>query len=358
MILCGMLALPPCLWADAWVIEGQRPQQWPAEVVQHAPPQVTPPAWAAAATAAKVRAFLRADHPLAEKRAVMAWWLQDHPDAGDFQRMVQCCIDDEQWDEAFSWMQRWAREEGLEVAEWESSPAGERARSQAKWPAMRQFLQACEKVWQQSDFFRIRVTVPTGYDGQETFRWVLGLHGYGSQPEDFMGEDFQRLSDAQRLAIIGVSGRRALGRAAMMWTEDADKDMAHVEKALQQVRKRVKLRDDRGIVVGFSQGGQLAAELAAAWPRKISICVSMSPGSRYPSGLRQRLASHGASLAQQRYFFSWISGEGAGPKQRIDDWWGILRERGAHCQTHVFAGKQHRWPPHYEDYFAVIWQVP
>lgn len=351
---CGFLV---GLRAETFLIEGKTPSQWPAAVVQIQPSEGKAPSWAREATEQKVRQFLRDDHTNEEKWQSMSWWLTGHPSGEGFVRMVKLCASLQRWQEAFYWMQRWAREEGGDWEEWEQEKEFEPLRQRPEWPRVREYVQTCDKVWQESDYSRLCVTWPTGYDGKEPLRWVIGLHGFGSWPEDFQGEDFQRLSDAQRLVVIGVSGRRVLGRNSMMWTEDFAKDSAHVAKALELVRGRAKLRREGGIVVGFSQGGQLAAEISAAWSERVAICVSMSPGSRFPSALRQSLSKNAPSLAHQRYFFSWISGEGASPKQRIDDWWGCLQERGARCDVHVFPGKRHSWPARYEDYFAVVWQL-
>lgn len=357
ILLCWACGILMGLRAETWVMEGKAPHQWPNDVVQSQPSEGTPPSWAREATQEKVRQFLRAEHPLAEKWQLMSWWLPRHPAGEGYESMVKLCTSMRRWEEAFFWMQRWAREEGGDWELWEQEKEFEPLRQQPQWPQMRRYLQACERIWQESDYSRVCVTWPAGYDGKERLRWVMGFHGFGSCPEDFQGEDFQRLSDAQRLAIIGVSGRRVLGRNSMMWTEDFAKDCAHVAKALAAVRERANLRREGGILVGFSQGGQLATELAAAWSNQVALCVAMSPGSRFPSELRQRLAKNASSLVHQRYFFSWISGEGSGPKQRVDDWWSSLQERGARCDVHVFPGKRHSWPPRYEDYFAVVWQL-
>jgi hypothetical protein len=82
----------------------------------------------------------------------------------------------------------------------------------------------------------------------------------------------------------------------------------------------------------------------------------MSPGSRYPSGLVDRLKQQG-SLAGQRYFFSWISAEGSGPQSRVQSWRPALEQKQAFVCQHEFPGKGHEWPRNYEDYFAITLQV-
>jgi predicted esterase len=345
------------MMAKTVVIESTLPDAWPDEVLKLAAPEVVKQLWGKEEAAKKVREFLAADHP-AEKKIEVLTWCSGVVERPDFlMELAALCAKAGQIDRSFYWMQRAAREDVCEVAEIESDGDFAVLVKDSRWFQFKEFLQACESQWQQSSFYRQVLTLPASYDGQSPIPLVVGLHGFGSLPEDFSGADFQRISDAQGIAFLGVSGRRALGRHAFMWTESFEKDLQHIEQAIRRCGPLLKVAPGRSVAIGFSQGGQLAAEIAAAQPNQYRGCLSMSPGSRYPSALVERLAASQASRSGQRYFFTWISGEGSGPKNRAQIWRTALEKRDAIVHEYEFPGKGHQWPRNYEDYVAITLQV-
>ena len=343
--------------AKTVVIESTLPDAWPDAVLKLAAPEVVKQPWGKEEAAKKVREFLDADHSNEQKIEVLAWWsgVAERPDF--LMELAARCAEAGQIDRALYWMQRAAREDVCDVAEIESDDDFAVLVKDSRWFQIKEFLQACESKWQESSFYRQVLTLPASYDGKSPIPLVIGLHGFGSLPEDFSGADFQRISDAQGIAILGVSGRRALGRHAFMWTESFEKDLQHIEQAMLRCGPLLKVAPGRTVAIGFSQGGQLAAEIAAAQPNNYRGCLSMSPGSRYPSDLVGRLAASRASLSGQRYFFTWISGEGSGPRSRAQIWRTALEKRDAAVHEYEFLGKGHQWPRNYEDYFAITLQV-
>jgi predicted esterase len=259
-------------------------------------------------------------------------------------------------DAAIHWLQRAAREDVCDVGELTTDQRFTSLKSDGRWAKLLEFLRACEAQWQQTTFYRDVLTLPDSYEGKSPIPLVIGLHGYGSLPEDFAGADFQKISNTQNIAFLGISGRRPLGRHAFMWTESFDKDRQHVVNAILRSSKHVLVAPGRLVAVGFSQGGQLAAELAAFQPKEYRGCISMSPGSRYASGLVERLQNQ-PSLTGQRYFFTWISGEGSGPRSRVQSWRPALEGKQAMLHEYEFPGTGHEWPRNYEDYFSITLQV-
>lgn len=351
-----------CVWshialAKTVVMEAALPLSWPAMTVVVAIPEVVNPSWSAADAAPKVRQFLAAEHSAQEKIDVLAWW------AGKVERpdflvdLAWRCAVLGQNDNAFYWLQRAAREDTCDPADIEADENFAKLLKDPRWPKVKEFLDACEAQWQASSFYRQVLTLPESYDGKSPIPLVIGLHGYGSLPEDFSGDDHQRICDAQGLAFLSVSGRRPLGRNSFMWTESFDKDWRHIEAAIERARQHLNPATGKMAAIGFSQGGQLAAEICAAQPQHFRGCLSMSPGSRYASGIGERLEKSPASLSGQQYFFSWISGEGVGPKQRVQAWRPMLEKQQAQVYQHEFPGKGHTFPRNYEDYFSIGLQV-
>jgi predicted esterase len=356
-LICFAMLWQGVAVAKTIVIESPLPSEWPAVAVEVAAPVVVKQPWTKEEAPKKVRDFLAADYPAEKKIEMQAWWagVAERPDF--LLELAARCARAGQIDPSFYWMQRAAREDVCEAAEIEGDDDFAAVRKDGRWAKVREYLRTCEAKWQESSFHRSVLTLPEQYDGKSAIPVVIGLHGFGSLPEDFAGADFQRICDAQGIAFLGVSGRRPLGRHAFMWTESFEKDWQHVDEALTRVRAHVNPATGRLVAIGFSQGGQLAAEIAAAFPDRVRGCVSMSPGSRFASALGERLQQSTVSLRGQRYFFSWISGEGAGPRQRVDGWRPALEKKQALVHVYQFPGKGHEWPRSYEDYFAITLQV-
>lgn len=338
------------------VIEAELPKSMPAVVHDIKFPTAKDTGWSMSEAPQKVRQFLAAKKSDVEKIEVLTWWAGKAERPDFLYDLAARCANAGQADAAIYWLQRAAREDLCDVAELLSDERFTTLKNDERWPKFLGFLRACEASWQETSFYRDVLTWPESYDGKSPIPLVIGLHGYGSLPEDFAGADFQKISDTQQIAFLAVSGRRPLGRHAFMWTESFEQDRKHVENAIQRSRKHVQIALGSLVAAGFSQGGQLAAELAAFDPGRYRGCISMSPGSRYASGLVERLQSRSV-LTGQRYFFTWISGEGSGPRSRVQQWRPALEQKKALVHEYEFPGIGHEWPRNYEDYFAITLQV-
>lgn len=343
-------------WGKTIVNEAELPQSLPPVTFDIVAPVVKETGWSQEQAAQKVRQFLAAKNSDHEKIEVMTWWAQRAERSDFLFDLAARCAKAGQRDAAIYWLQRAAREDVCDVADLSVDERFIDLKKDKRWTPLLEFLRACEARWQETSFYRDVLTLPERYDGKSEIPLVIGLHGYGSVPEDFTGADFQKICNEQNIAFLGVSGRRPLGRHAFMWTESFEKDREHVENAIMRSHQHLKIASKRMLVIGFSQGGQLAAELAAFQPQQYRGCLSMSPGSRYASGLIERLRSQ-SSLVGQRYFFTWIQGEGSGPSERVQAWRPALEQKQAIVHEYAFPGKGHEWPRNYEDYFAITLQV-
>ena len=68
------------------------------------------------------------------------------------------------------------------------------------------------------------------------------------------------------------------GQDTYSWTDDPEVDFQHVKKAIQQAKGEFKSKPNRMILLGFSQGGMVAAEMAARHPDLFSGAVTISAG--------------------------------------------------------------------------------
>ena len=339
------------------VVEAGLPATLPAALYDIKAPAPKDTGWSMAEAPQKVRQFLAEKNSDAEKIEVLSWWAARTERPDFLFDLAARCAKAEQTDAAIYWLQRAAREDVCAVAELSSDERFATVKKDERWSKLLDFLRACEAGWQETSFYRDVLTVPESYDGTSAIPLVIGLHGYGSLPEDFAGSDIQKICDVQNIAFLAVSGRRPLGRNSFMWTESFEKDGKHIDAAIERARPHLKVTRGRMVAIAFSQGGQLAAEITAAFPQHYRGCISMSPGSRFLDGLVGRLEKVPISLAGQQYFFSWISGEGPRPKQRVQSWRLVLEEQNATVYQYEFPGKGHNFPRNYEDYFSIALQV-
>lgn len=262
-----------------------------------------------------------------------------------------------QLDQALAQLQSAALEQDGLLEEISTAAEFQPLRSDKRWDQLKSYLTAVEKAWPKSKYSRDVLTLPAGYDGKKALPVVLGLHGFGSVPEDFSGTDHQKICDDLGVAFLAVSGTVPLGRQSFMWSARYEDDWLHCQAALKRAEKHLRINDRQLVAIGFSQGGQLAADLCAAYPEKFRGCVVMSMGSRYASRLPDALATKSEGTAKQRYFFSWIQGEGESTKLRSRESIALLEQHHATVFRHEFPGKGHHFPRAYDDYFAIALQV-
>jgi predicted esterase len=347
------------VWHDAApAMSAEAPFAIPAPVV----PEKTALFWAAAEkesadVAAQVRRFLVGEHAAQEKIDVLTWWAGRAESPDFLVDLASRCAALGKIDAAVYWLQRAAAEDGCDVEDVKGEESLAAVRADARWAKLKGYLEDCAQEWRKSSYFRHVLTLPDAHDGKEAIPMVIALHGYGSVPEDFADADFKAMSNALGVAFLSVSGRLPLGRNSFMWSGDFERDWRHIESALERASGECQPMEGKMAVMGFSQGGQLAAELTAGHPQRFRGCISMSPGSRFASGLVERLEKNPASLAGQQYFFTWITGEGAGPQQRVQGWRPVLEKSGARVYRYAFPGKGHTFPRNDEDYFSIALQV-
>ncbi len=257
-------------------------------------------------------------------------------------------------DAAFYWLQFCALEgEGIEAA-WAAEDSDlENLRKDERWESVHAYLQACGAWWEKNGEPRTVLTLPKGYAKGTEIPAFVGLHGLDSAPEDFSGGPaYQRLADRLGAAVIGVSGTRRCGKRMFAWTEEVDRDMARVKAALDEVKDRATIRPGHVVVVGFSQGAQVAVELAARDPETFAGGIALCPGGR--KGCQLGAIEKPPDLLADRAFVV-INGELEQETNlalgEADDVW--LSARKSLVIRHVYEGMSHSFPPTEIDNFEI-----
>ena len=259
---------------------------------------------------------------------------------------------------AMRWLQEAARRESCDIGDVESDEDFAALIKHPQWQEVRKDLQACAAKWRASSYARIVLTLPEGHARGKDIPLVVGMHGYGSLPEDFCGEDIQKICDDLGVAFLSVSGRGVMARNSFEWTEDVAADIAHVFSCMDAAREHVTEQRGACAVMGFSQGGQMAMQVLAMHPQRFCGALAMSPGSRHASRLSLALANLPVqAMSDKTVFVSWITAEGAGMAQRCREDAAMFRKSGAKAIAQPFPGSGHQWPRGYAEFFSLAIQV-
>jgi predicted esterase len=213
-------------------------------------------------------------------------------------------------DPAVYWLQRAALEEGADARMVDQDDDLQSLRADDRWGKLRAFLVQATRYWVGQRIEKTLVTVPTGYALGRSIPVVVGLHGMGSVPDDFTGRWAQATADELGVAFVSVSATQSVGPRAFRWAESPDQDLARVDEALAEARDRVTATERRVVLLGFSQGAQMSAEIAARHPDRFAGAIVMSPGT-----LSDRsLDGIGRSGDLAGYRFVVVAGAGENPR--------------------------------------------
>lgn len=250
-------------------------------------------------------------------------------------------------DPAFYWLQRAAAEEGVD-SEWAQQDSDlDNLRADPRWSQVADYLRAYNEYFAHQDVLRTVLIVPAGYAPDKPIVTLVGMHGLGGS-EAFVHEDYRLWAERLNVAFVGLSGTRPLGPKSCSWSEDRELDHAQVQKALASLQGR--LEPGKVLLFGFSQGAQMAFELAAAHPDRYAGAIVMSPGKRGTGGLEGLKARAG----NQDQRFVLVSGAEEHPgtvaQVREDASW--ARAGGAEVKEKLYPGvSEHAFPPDFTDAF-------
>jgi predicted esterase len=255
-------------------------------------------------------------------------------------------------DAAIYWLQRAALDEGAD-ADWASEDQDlEAVRVDPRWKQVRAFLVRATQYWVARAVKEAVIVLPTGYTKDRAIPLIVGLHGMGSDPANFATGWTQSTVDALGVAFVAVSGTVSLGPHKFRWAESAERDAARVEEALAELRDRLTVAEGQIVLIGFSQGAQMSAEIAARQPGRFAGAIIMSPGTQGNLALEGIAAS--AELAKRRFVVVGGAGEHPGTVARAEGDAARLRTLGANVFHKAYADMNtHSFPPDFEEAMPV-----
>lgn len=180
---------------------------------------------------------------------------------------------------ALYWLQVAALEDGVDP-DWADQDEDLTAlRRDGRWSDMNPFLRACAAYWAANGKGRTTVVLPTTYKEGEPITTLVWLHKDAATPEDLVNEyRVRKLADTMKVVFVGVSGTHIRGRGLYAWSGNPALDHNRVKTALKQVDDQFVVKPGGLILVGFSQGAQVALEMAVRHPDEFAGAIAFSPG--------------------------------------------------------------------------------
>ncbi len=247
-------------------------------------------------------------------------------------------------DESLYWLQRAAADGGVDAAWAEEDPDLVKPRADTRWPQVRAYLRKMARYWSSHTPEQQLVTTPKAPVPAAGRPLVVGMHGLGSRPEDFAGVRFESAAERAGVAFVGLSGTNARGLHAFVWAEDPVLDRARVDRGIAAIASQVTPPPGKVITIGFSQGAQMAVEIAARDPAHFAGAIIMSPGTRKNLDLADIPSS--VSLAGRRFVVVVGAGEHPGTVARAKADAERLRALGAEVYHHAYPDmNRHSFPP-------------
>ena len=192
------------------------------------------------------------------------------------------------------------------------------------------------------------VTVPTKYDGKKELPVVVTLHGMGSKPTDFLGDEYGELADDLQAVIVAVSGPIPTDRGSFDWSDDVEVNLPRINSGLGVAMTKAKLRKDRVVLMGYSQGAYAALGLAYAHPELFAGTIAVSPGSL----TNPALAPRPSPLLAKRGFVLCYGGKDEADfirqgKERLN----AAKRAGAKVEVKEYPDAEHLIPPDRDEVF-------
>jgi predicted esterase len=256
------------------------------------------------------QAYGRGEYPRAMG---LQYWIVQRSKAGQYNLACYCARTGRK-EEALYWLQAAALEEGVDFPHAARDDDLKPLHRDDRWPSVRAFLEACTRYWEANGKGETVLVLPSGYEKGTPLPVVVWLHGLGSWPGDFVGEDCQKWADDLGVAFLGVSGTLPKGPRSFVWAEEPERDAKRIGAALAEVADRLTAKPGHLIALGFSQGAQVGLEVAVRHPEQYAGAIVMSPGTRQPPWLQEDTPSR--PLAKRAFVLTCGAEEHPGFVQR------------------------------------------
>lgn len=172
-------------------------------------------------------------------------------------------------------------------------------------------------------------------------------------PEDFAaGEEYKMLANQLQIAVLAVSAAEPLGMNSFVWKERFEDDWKHISAVLESVKTKV-IPKGKLVALGFSQGGQLSAELAASHPDKFAGAIVLSPGYAGQKHLSEAILQGGATVALQKFVVAYNDQEHPDTVATGKNMVKLLKQADATFLNHAFNADTHAVPVAFDEHLSI-----
>lgn len=205
-------------------------------------------------------------------------WAVKKSDSGRYDLACFCALAGRKED-AFYWLQEAALLDGADP-DWANQDTDLTIlRADNRWDRIDGFLRACGDAWKKSNLIKTELIVPKGYRPGTPIGVIVGMHGRGATPTGFVDGDYQEFADRLKMAIVAISGPIPYGKDSFHWSEEPKRDSEHIQKVLAGLSSKLTVKKGEIVLFGFSQGAQMAFEVAFQNPDLYRGALVMSPGT-------------------------------------------------------------------------------
>jgi predicted esterase len=256
-----------------------------------------------------------------------------------------------QKDAAFYWLQKAALGEGID-ADWANKDSDlDSLRKDRRWSRIAPFLKACSHYWENSGRSATSLVVPKNYRPGTPIDVVVGMHGLGADPRTFItSASYQKFADTLDVAFVGVSGTLPRGEQSFVWSEEPARDAQRIRQALEELSDKLTVAPGRLVAMGFSQGAQMAFEVAFANPSEYLGAIVFSPGTTKAVTLSELTAA--PENVHQRYVCTCGENELPGNVQYTRRDAEFAKKAGSQVQLKLYKGASaHAFPADFKTAF-------
>ena len=152
------------------------------------------------------------------------------------------------------------------------------------------------------------------------------------------------------MAVVGVSGTVPRGKGKFVWSENPTEDAAHIRRALAELKDKLTPAPGQLVAFGFSQGAQMAFEVAFANPGEYRGAIVMSPGTTKRVTLRELTPS--AANKKQGFVATCGAQELPGNVLYTRADAEFAKKAGGRVELKLYEGvKEHTFPADFNDAF-------
>lgn len=181
------------------------------------------------------------------------------------------------------------------------------------------------------------VIVPDGVD-KEKAKVIVALHPYGGTAEGIV-EKWQKVAAEAGAVLVAPRAVRKLdGRDGFSWGETDEADVL-LKNALQVLTGEHKVKPDKMVLTGFSQGGFMTFNLGLKHADK--FCGLIPVAGRYSS--REAELAEGTKL--RVYMMVGSKDRAVSTNKRAKD---TFTEAGVPCELVIYEGLGHAFPDEHE----------